>query len=101
VLLLTAKALGLTVPLTLIGRAEELINGGIAIATLFIIPGDEPLVASLRSLAQQFHGEFAASAWNGFALVRLVAADGAALRHDMLLLLKAVRGAAVPRLWLN
>jgi urease accessory protein len=82
-------------------RKAAVAKGGVAIATLFIMPGDELLVASLRALAPQFRGEFGASAWNGFAFVRLVAADGAALRHDILLLLKAIRGSAVPRLWLN
>jgi urease accessory protein len=82
-------------------RKTTVAKGSVGIATLFIVPGDELLVASLRALAPQFRGEFGASAWNGFALVRLVAADGAALRHDILLLLKAIRGPAVPRLWLT
>jgi urease accessory protein len=76
-------------------------NGRNAIASLLIMPGDDSIVTSMRALAQEFRGEFGASAWNGFALARLVAADGAALRHDILLLLKAIRGSAVPRLWLN
>jgi urease accessory protein len=76
-------------------------NGSIAIASLLIMPGDDSIVASLRALAPQFRGEFGASAWNGFALVRLVATDGAALHHDVLLLLQEIRGPAVPRLWLN
>ena len=29
------------------------------------------------------------------------AADGAALRHDMIAVLTALRGQALPRLWLN
>jgi urease accessory protein len=76
-------------------------NGGIAIASLFVVPGDDSVVAAVRALASQFRGEVGASAWNGFAVVRLVAADGAVLHHDLLVLLKALRGPAVPRLWLN
>jgi hypothetical protein len=33
--------------------------------------------------------------------VRLVAADGAALRHDLACVLTAIRGGRLPRLWLN
>ena len=76
-------------------------NGGIAIASLFVVPGDDSVVAAVRALASQFRGEVGASAWNGFAVVRLVAADGAVLHHDLLVLLRALRGPAVPRLWLN
>ena len=48
-----------------------------------------------------FRGEVGSSAWNGFALVRLCARDGAALRHDIVDVLGAIRGRALPRLWLN
>ena len=34
-------------------------------------------------------------------VVRLVAADGAALRHDLSYVLTAIRGGALPRLWLH
>jgi urease accessory protein len=76
-------------------------NGSIAVATVFLSPGDEKAVASVRALADNFRGEVGASAWNGFAVVRLCAADGAALRHDLMAVLSAIRGAALPRLWLN
>ena len=39
--------------------------------------------------------------WNGLALARLAAPDGAALRHDLALLLAALSRAPLPRLWLN
>jgi urease accessory protein len=45
-------------------------------------------------------GEVGISAWNGIALARLVARDGAALRHDLIAVLSAL-GQAVPRLWLQ
>lgn len=76
-------------------------NGGVAVATVLIAPGDEATVATVRALSEHFRGEVGASAWNGFALVRLCAPDGAALRHDLLAALSALRGAALPRLWLN
>ena len=56
---------------------------------------------AVRALDAKFRGEVGVSAWNGFAIVRLCAADGAALRHDLVSVLTAVRGASLPRLWLN
>ncbi len=76
-------------------------NGGIAVATVLVVPADEATAARVRALAAGFRGEVGISAWNGFALARLCAADGAALRHDLIAVLTAMRGAALPRLWLN
>ena len=76
-------------------------NGGIAVATVLVVPADEATAARVRALAAGFRGEVGISAWNGFALARLCAADGAALRHDLIAVLTAVRCAALPRLWLN
>jgi urease accessory protein len=76
-------------------------NGGVAIATVLVVPGDEGTVAAVRALGERFCGEVGASAWNGLAAVRLVATDGAALRRDLVAVLTALRGAALPRLWLN
>jgi urease accessory protein len=76
-------------------------KGGVAIATVLAIPGDDGAVAAVRALADQFVGEVGVSAWNGLATMRLVAGDGAALRHDLLAVLGALRDAALPRLWLN
>ena len=55
----------------------------------------------MRALEGQFRGEVGVSAWNGLAVARLCAADGAALRHDLVLVLAALRTAPLPRLWLN
>jgi urease accessory protein len=74
-------------------------NSGIAVATVVLVPGDDATVATVRALP--FQGEVGASAWNGIAVVRLVAAAGAALRADLTAVLTAVRGAKLPRLWLN
>ena len=66
-------------------------NGAIALATVLIVPGDEKIVAAVRALAATFRGEVGVSAWNGFAVVRLCAADGTALRNDLGLVLTTVR----------
>ena len=76
-------------------------KGGLATATVLVMPGDEGTVAAVRALGDQFCGEVGASAWNGLAAVRLVAADGAALRRDLIAVLRMVRSADLPRLWLN
>ena len=76
-------------------------RGGIAIATVLVVPGDEQTVAAVRALGHQFRGEVGTSAWNGLAVIRLVATDGVTLRHDLVAVLTAIRGTALPRLWLN
>jgi urease accessory protein len=76
-------------------------NGGIAVATVLVVPGDEGTAAGVRALGDRFRGEVGVSVWNGLAAVRLCAADGEALRHDLVAVLAAVRGAPLPRLWLN
>ena len=73
---------------------------GIAVASVLKIPGNDDDVAAIRALAQDFSGEVAASAWNGFVAIRLVAAGGAALRHDLIRVL-TVLDWRPPRLWLN
>jgi urease accessory protein len=70
--------------------------GGIALATVLIAPADESTLAAVRTL--KFHGEGGISAWNGIAVARLVARDGAALRRDLVAILAAL-GQSVPRLW--
>lgn len=82
-------------------RLPAVAGGGIAIATVLVMPGDEATVAPLRAVVDDFHGEVGMSAWNGFAVVRLCAHDGARLRHDLLTVLTVLRGDRLPRLWLN
>ncbi len=72
--------------------------GGIAIATVLVTPVGEGTLAAVRAL--EFAGEAGISSWNGIALARLVARDGAALRHDLISVLAAL-GQRVPRLWLQ
>jgi urease accessory protein len=82
-------------------REPAVAKGGVAVATVLIVPGDDGIAASVRALGENFRGEVGVSAWNGFAIVRLCAADGAALRHDLVAVLTALRGTSLPRLWLN
>lgn len=72
--------------------------GGVAIATVLAIPGNEAMVERVR--AQAFAGEVGVSAWNGLAVARLCAKDGAGLRRDLCAVIAAF-GGALPRLWLN
>jgi len=80
--------------------APAVAKGGIAVATVLIVPGDDAVVESVRALNGDFAGEVGASAWNGIAAVRLCAADGATLRHDLVHVMTAVRG-TLPRIWTN
>jgi urease accessory protein len=81
--------------------APAVANGGVAIATVLIFPGDGTLVDAVRALGENLRGEVGASAWDGRALVRFCAADGAALRHDLLRVIAALGIAPLPRLWTN
>jgi urease accessory protein len=76
-------------------------NGGAAIGTALIVPGDEALVARIREAADSFGSEVGISAWNGFAMARFCAQDASRLRADMMTVLGRASGAALPRLWLN
>src|SRR5258708_31362031 len=70
---------------------EAAVAGGCtAIGTVLMVPGDDVAVAAVRSAYAQFRGEVGISAWNGIALARLAARDGAALRHDLVALLSAL-----------
>jgi len=74
-------------------------NGAVAVASVLAIPGDDALAGSVRE--QTFSGEVGISAWNGFALARLVAETGGKLRQDLFALLTLLRAGRLPRLWLN
>jgi urease accessory protein len=82
-------------------REPAVAKGGVAVATVLVVPGDDGIAASVRALGENFRGEVGVSAWNGFAIMRLCAADGAALRHDLVAVLAVLRGTSLPRLWLN
>lgn len=81
--------------------AESAIAGGhVAIATVLSVPADEAAVERVRALSDGLSGEIGISAWNGLAVARLCAKDGAALRADLAIVLTAL-GGELPRLWLN
>jgi urease accessory protein len=73
-------------------------SGGCAVATVLATPAAEGAVDTLR--AHSFAGEVGISSWNGITLARLVARDGAALRHDLKLIVTSLAG-ALPRIWSN
>jgi len=74
---------------------------GAAVASVLKFPGDEDAAAQIRALQASFIGDVGVSSWNGLALARLVAPDGAVLRHDLLSVLTAWGAGKLPRLWLN
>ena len=76
-------------------------NGGCAIGTALIVPGDEALVERIREASNSLSGEVGISAWNGFAMARFCAQDAARLRADMMAVLGRASMAPLPRLWLN
>jgi urease accessory protein len=73
-------------------------GGGLAIATVLVAPGDDARVERARD--QTFRGQVGISTWNGLAVARLCAKDGAILRHDLAAVVTGF-GGALPRLWLN
>jgi urease accessory protein len=76
-------------------------NGGCAIGTALIAPGDDAVVERIRAAEKSFGGEVGISAWNGFAMARFCAQDAARLRADMMAVLGRASPQALPRLWLN
>ena len=83
---------------TILGEAA-VANGGCAVATVLLVPGGDREVAAVRE--QDFSGEVGISAWNGIAVARLCAPDGAVLRRDLSALLAALATAPRPKLWLD
>jgi urease accessory protein len=75
-------------------------GGGVAVASVLQIPGDEAAAAAIVA-RDDFAGEVGVSTWNGVALARLVAPDGAALHRDLIAVLTAFGNMPIPRLWLN
>jgi urease accessory protein len=76
-------------------------KGGVGIASVIKVPGNEADTEAVRAMQDGFAGEVGVSAWNGLAVARLVAPDGAALRRDLAAVLTALDGGPLPRLWLN
>jgi urease accessory protein len=82
-------------------KSPAIANGGVAIGTALIVPGDAAVVERIREASESFGGEVGISCWNGFAMARFCAQDAARLRADMMAVLGRASGAALPRLWLN
>ena len=99
--LIFAENLRLDGPITDRLNAAAVARGGSALGTVLIAPADDATAPAVRAASGQFRGEVSISAWNGMALARLVAGDGAALRHDLVVLLSALGRRALPRIWLN
>lgn len=75
-------------------------QGGVAIGTALIVPGNAALVERIGEACKSYGGEVGVSAWNGFALARFCSQDATKLRGDMIAVLHAA-GAVPPRLWLG
>jgi urease accessory protein len=75
-------------------------KGAVGVASVIKWPGNEADAEAVRAV-KNFAGEVGVSAWNGLAVVRLVAPDGAALRRDLAAVLTALDAGPLPRLWLN
>jgi urease accessory protein len=99
--LVHAEALRLDGNITDKLKAAAVANSGVAIAIVLVVPGDDAVATAVRALDEKYRGEVGVSAWNGLAVVRLCASDGAALRHDLVGVLTVLRGASLPRLWSN
>jgi len=81
---------------------ESAVAGGrVALATVLMTPGSEDNARAVREPREAFAGDVGVSAWNGIVLARLAARDGAALRHDLVLVLQALGHGPLPRLFLS
>jgi len=82
--------------------AQRAVGGNaVAVASVLKVPGDDAAVAAVRAMHPDFFGEVGVSAWNGIALARLIAIDGATLRRDLATVLTALGAGPLPRLWVN
>ncbi len=76
--------------------AQRAVAGkNVAIASVLKLPGDDTGVAAVRAV--DFAGEVGVSAWNGLAVARLVAPDGATRRRGLMGVVTARGGGARPR----
>lgn len=99
--LIYADALRLEGSIDALLRRPAIGAGARAMAVIILAaPRAAALLEPLRIALGAARGEAAASSWNGMTVVRLLAADGSALRHDVLLALASLRdGRAMPRVW--
>lgn len=76
-------------------------GGGAAICcALHVAPDSETRLEDMREAMRQVAGaEGGVSVWNGMLALRLVAADGHALRRRLRILLTRLRGIDIPAVW--
>jgi urease accessory protein len=98
--LLLHDAIRLDGEVDLIMRRTAIAGGARAVATLVYVAPDAE--ARLDAVRAAVHGEnFAASAWNGMLLARILADDGAGARRAVVAALAVLRDARpLPRVWL-
>jgi len=83
-------------------RGRALGNGARAFATILDVAPDAALRLDAVRAAIDAAGEgieAGASAWDGLLAVRLLAADGTALRRTLVMILTEMMGRALPRVW--
>lgn len=99
--LIYADALKLDGPIDALMQRPAIGAGARAMAVIILAaPRAGASLAPLRLALGAARGTAAASSWNGMTVARLLAGDGAILRHDLLLALDSLReGRAMPRVW--
>lgn len=99
--LVYADALRLEGPIDALMHRRAIGAGTRAMAVLIHVSSRAAaLLTGVREALAGALGTAAASAWNGMLVVRLLARDGAILRHDMVRALSVLRGGrALPRVW--
>jgi urease accessory protein len=99
--LVFAETMRLDGPIAQMLAEPAIAGGGAALAAVVLVPGDERQTTTVRGLGDRLAGEVGISSWNGLAVARLCARDGATLRRDLVAVLTAVMDRPLPRLWLN
>ncbi|WP_340314626.1 urease accessory protein UreD [Rhizorhabdus argentea] len=99
--LVYADALRLDGPIDDLMRRPAIGAGARAMAVIILAaPRAATRLAPLQLALDAARGTAAASSWNGMTVARLLAGDGAILRHDLLLALASLReSGAMPRVW--
>jgi urease accessory protein len=99
--LVLAETMRLDGPIAQMLAEPAVAGGGAALAAVVLVPGDERQTTTVRGLGDRLAGEVGISSWNGLAVARLCARDGAMLRRDLVAVLTALIDRPLPRLWLN
>lgn len=83
----------------MLGKATVL-NGSNVMATMrYVAPDAQARLDEMRGLLAPVSFPAAASAWNGFMMVRMVAPDSYSLNRELMQVLGAFRGRPMPRVW--